>query len=45
MVDCTGCDEAKVPDSPPNRALLEATRAYSWALVVEVIGANAFAIE
>ena len=40
-----GCDEAQIPYGPPNRVLFEASGAYPWALVIQIIGTNTLATE
>jgi hypothetical protein len=44
-VSRTSCDEPQIPHGPPDGALAQAARAYPWALVVQIIGANPFAAE
>src|SRR5690348_5513541 len=44
-VDRASRDEAQVPHSPPYGAVVQAARAYAWAPVVQIIGADPLAKE
>ena len=39
-VDGAGGDEAQIPHGPPDGGLFEATGAYPWALIIQIIDAN-----
>ena len=44
-VDGAGGDEAQIPHGPPDGGLFEATGAYPWALIIQIIDANPLAIK
>jgi hypothetical protein len=44
-VDGAGCDKTQIPYSPPDGALLQATGANPWAVVIEIIVADKLAIK
>jgi hypothetical protein len=39
------CDEAQIPDSPPDRALPKTNGAQAWTLIIQIVRANRFAVE
>lgn len=44
-VDRADGNETQIPDGPPDGAIAEAARAYPWAPLVQIIGADPFAAE
>jgi hypothetical protein len=39
------CDEAQIPDSPPDRALPQTSGAEAWTLIIQIVRANPFTAE
>jgi hypothetical protein len=39
------CDEAQIPDSPPDRALSKTSGAEAWTLIIQIVCANRFTVE
>src|SRR5688572_15483332 len=44
-VDRACCDEAQIPDSPPDGALPKATGAQAWTLIIQIVRANRLTVE
>src|SRR5438093_7302874 len=44
-VDRACCNEAQIPDSPPDRALPKTSGAQAWTLIIQIVRANRFTVE
>ncbi|OLE02469.1 MAG: hypothetical protein AUI36_43370 [Cyanobacteria bacterium 13_1_40CM_2_61_4] len=44
-MDRACCDEAQIPDSPPDRALPKTSGTQAWTLIIQIVGAYRFTVE
>jgi hypothetical protein len=44
-VDRACCDEAQIPDSPPDRTLPKTSGAEAWTLIIQIVRADRFTAE